>query len=100
MQSGNGIDIAAVYQLLTEVARSVSAHDRRFEGLDRRFEALDRRFEALDRKLDEMSADIVGLREAVTNYHASVLGHGIMLSELDERVRRIERHLKLAPDLG
>jgi hypothetical protein len=83
MQSGNGIDLPAVYQLLTEVARTVSAHDRRFE--------------ALDRKLGEMSADSAGLREAVTNYHASVLGHGIMLSELDERVRRSERHLKLEP---
>jgi hypothetical protein len=24
-----------------------------------------------------------------------VLGHGMLISELDERVRRIERHLKL-----
>jgi hypothetical protein len=31
----------------------------------------------------------------VTNYHATVLGHGILISELDERVRRIERHLNL-----
>jgi hypothetical protein len=31
----------------------------------------------------------------LTHYHASVLGHGIMLSELEERVRRIERHLDL-----
>jgi hypothetical protein len=33
----------------------------------------------------------------VTNYHAPVLGHGILISELDERVRRIERHLNLEP---
>ncbi|HVB17516.1 MAG TPA: hypothetical protein VNF04_13350 [Stellaceae bacterium] len=90
MQSGNGIDLAAVYQLLTEVARTVSGHDRRFE-------AIDRHFEAIDRKLGEMTADISGLREAVTSYHASVLGHGILISELDERVRRIERHLSLDP---
>jgi len=37
------------------------------------------------------------LREAVTNYHATVLGRGILISELDERVRRIERHLNLEP---
>jgi len=104
MQSGNGIDIAAVYQLLTEVARTVSGHDRRFEAIDRgfeaidrRFEAIDRRFEAIDRKLDDLAVGLSDLRAAVTNYHGAVLGHGIMLSELDERVRRIERHLKLEP---
>jgi hypothetical protein len=29
-----------------------------------------------------------------------VLGHGMLISELDERVRRIEGHLKLAPAGG
>jgi hypothetical protein len=29
-----------------------------------------------------------------------VLGHGMLISELDERVRRIERHLKLVPAGG
>ena len=86
--SGNGIDIGAVYQLLSEVARKVGDHDRRFDQMDRRFQAIDTR-------LGEVIADISGLREAVTNYHASVLGHGMLISELDERVRRIERHLKL-----
>jgi hypothetical protein len=73
MQSGNGVDIAAVYQLLREVANRIASHDRRFE--------------AIDSKLGEVTADIAGLREAVTNYHATVLGHGLLISELDERVR-------------
>jgi len=29
-----------------------------------------------------------------------VIGHGILISELDERVRRIERHLRLEPAGG
>ena len=90
MQSGNGVDLSAVYQLLREVADRVASHDRRFDQLDRRFEAM-------DSQLGEVIADIAGLREAVTNYHATVLGHGLLISELDERVRRIERHLKLEP---
>jgi hypothetical protein len=77
MRSGNGPDIAAVHDLLTQVARIVAGHDR---------------------KLDELAAGLASLREAVTNYHATVLGHGILISELDERVRRIERHLNLAAD--
>ena len=48
-----------------------------------------------DRKLDDLAAGLASLRDAVTHYHSSVLGHGMLISELDERVRRIERHLKL-----
>jgi chromosome segregation ATPase len=95
MSEGDGIDIAAVYQLLTEVAQQVgdivrrlSEHDRRFEQIDRRFEQIDRRFEQIDQRfeqmdlrfeqidarfdrhvarIDELAADIAGLREQVTH---------------------------------
>ena len=76
MSGPNGPDIAAVYQLLTQVARTVTGHDR---------------------KLDDLAAGLASLRNAVTHYHSTVLGHGILISELDERVRRIERHLRLEP---
>jgi hypothetical protein len=76
MRSANGPDIAAVYQLLTQVAQTVTGHDR---------------------KLDDVAAGTASLRETMTNYHATVLGHGILSSELDERVRRIERRLNLDP---
>ena len=79
MSGANGPDIAAVYQLLTQVARTVTGHDR---------------------KLDDLAAGLASLRDAVTHYHSSVLGHGMLISELDERVRRIERHLKLEPAGG
>jgi hypothetical protein len=46
-----------------------------------------------DRKLDDLAAGLASPREAVTNYHSTVLGHGILISELDDRVGRIERHL-------
>lgn len=104
MQSGNGIDLAAVYQLLSEVATTGRGHSERFDQIDRRFEQVDRRFEEVyrkfaevDRKLVEMTTDIAGLRDTVTHYHATVLGHGVWIGELNERVRRIERHLKLEP---
>ena len=95
MSGVNGPDIAAVYQLLTEVAQQVgdiirrlSEHDKRFEQIDGRFEQIDRRFEQIDRRLeqmelrfeqidarfdrhvnriDELAADIAGLREQVTH---------------------------------
>ena len=43
----------------------------------------------------EMGEQIAGLRRAVVEYHSAVLGHGVLNSELEARVRRIEQHLSL-----
>jgi len=45
----------------------------------------------------DLSDQIVGLRRAVVEYHSSAVGHGILISELEERVRRVEQHLNLPP---
>ena len=115
MSGVNGPDIAAVYQLLTEVARQVgdiirrlSEHDRRFEQIDRRFEQIDARLDKHVARIDELAADIAGLRGQVTHnitglretvalYHHSVVGHGIQFSEVEQRTLRVERHLGLPP---
>lgn len=78
--SGNGADIAAVYQLLSQVAQTVAEHTRK-----------------LDRLGNRLDDGLTGLRQTVTQYHASVMGRGILISELDHRVRRIEEHLNLPP---
>lgn len=46
----------------------------------------------------ELSEQIVGLRRSVVEYHTSVIGHGILISELEARVRRIEQRLDLQPE--
>jgi len=89
-QSGNGVDIGAVYQLLLGMSG-------RLDAMSGRLDAVVERLDVHERKLDDLAAGLSDLRAAVTNYHGAVLGHGIMLSELDGRVRRIERHLKLEP---
>ncbi len=38
---------------------------------------------------------IVGLRRAVIEYHSPVIGHGLIISELEARMRRVEQHLNL-----
>jgi hypothetical protein len=43
----------------------------------------------------ELGEQIVGLRRAVIEYHTSVIGHGVLISELEARVRRVEQHLNL-----
>lgn len=47
-----------------------------------------------------LSDQIVGLRRSVMEYHSSAIGHGFLFTELEERVRRLEQHLKLAPPEG
>lgn len=55
----------------------------------------------LDAKIDksrgELGDQIVGLRRAVIEYHSSVIGHGMIISELEARMRRVEQHLELPP---
>lgn len=41
---------------------------------------------------------ISGLRRAVMEYHSSAIGHGVLLSEFVERLRRLERHVGLPPE--
>ncbi len=43
----------------------------------------------------ELGEQVVGLRRAVIEYHTSVIGHGILISELEARLRRVEQHLDL-----
>ena len=43
----------------------------------------------------ETREQIVGVRRALIEYHSSVVGHGILISELQDRVRRLEQHLNL-----
>jgi hypothetical protein len=45
----------------------------------------------------ELSDQIVGLRRAVIDYHTSVIGRGVLISDLDARMRRVEQHLNLPP---
>ena len=45
----------------------------------------------------ELGDQVVGLRRAVIEYRTSVVGHGILISDLEARLRRVEQHLDLVP---
>ena len=45
----------------------------------------------------ELGEQVVGLRRAVVEYHTSVIGHGIIISDLEARLRRVGQHLDLPP---
>jgi hypothetical protein len=42
-----------------------------------------------------LAEQIVGLRRAVMEYHSSAIGHGVLINELEERLRRIEQRLNI-----
>jgi ABC-type transporter Mla subunit MlaD len=71
MSGANGPDIAAVYQLLTQVARTVTGHDRKLDDLSTKVAGLREVVAAHDRKLDDLAAGLASLRDAVTHYHSA-----------------------------
>ncbi|WP_442753771.1 hypothetical protein ACNHKD_12270 [Methylocystis sp. JAN1] len=52
----------------------------------------------IDRTRKDLSDQIVGLRRAVVEYHTTVVGHGVLISDMEGRPRRVEQHLKLEPE--
>ncbi len=49
----------------------------------------------LEKRLSEQFA---GLRRSVMEYHSSAIGHGVLLTEFEERLRRLEQHVGLPPE--
>ena len=49
---------------------------------------------AMEKRLSDR---ITHLNRAVMQYHASAVGHGMLISEVEERLQRVEQHLKLPP---
>ena len=45
-----------------------------------------------------LSDQITGLRRSVMEYHSSAIGHGVLLTEFEERLRRLEQHVGLTPE--
>lgn len=83
------VDIAALFQLLGTVAADV--REMKADMREMKADLRDLR----DTKADK--ADVQGLRAALTEYHSAVIGHGVLIGDLEDRVRRIERHLGFAP---
>jgi hypothetical protein len=50
-----------------------------------------------DAEFKNVREQIVGVRRALIEYHSVVVGHGILISDLEARVRRVEQHLDLPP---
>jgi uncharacterized protein involved in exopolysaccharide biosynthesis len=80
---------------ISSVTSQIASVNDRIDGLGRTVAA---DLHDLARKDDQLAAQLTSLREAVMHYHSSVLGHGVIISELEARVRRLEQHLHISPD--
>ena len=86
-QSGNGVDIGTIYQLLTQMS----------VRLDQLLTVVNGHTHILNehsRELADLRATVAEMRQQVSQYHGAVTSQGIHYSELEDRTRRIERHLK------
>jgi hypothetical protein len=93
-----------VLHLLQEMREDIRRLDAKVDGLATKHQlnetAADIRSELRSLRADvasdlmtlekRTSEQIVGLRRAVVEYHSSVVGHGLLIGDLDERVRRLE----------
>jgi len=94
-QSGNGVDIGTIYQLLTRMSERMDTLSAR---LDQVLSLVAEHSPILadhSRQLDDLSASVASLRGDVGHYHEAVISQGIHYSDVEGRVLRVERHLKL-----
>ena len=99
MAEGNGVALTAIYPLLAQVAATVTDHTQLLNSqsqvLNNHTEVLNSHsamLQRIDRRLTGVEGTVASLTDAVHDYHGAVTGHGVLLTEWDERVRRLEDH--------
>jgi hypothetical protein len=101
MSEGNGADLGHIAVMLRQVIVAQDGQGRRLDGLTAEvasgFRELRTAVGELRSDVRGLRSEVSGLRQAVVEYHSAVIGHGILISELEARMRRIEQHLNLPP---
>ena len=102
--SGNGTDMGSIVAMLQQLIATTQGFATAQDGMakilgehSRKLDRLHHDVDLLRTDVNGMKADLTGLRQAGTEYPASVGGHGFLISELEDRIRRIETHLDLPP---
>jgi hypothetical protein len=101
-----------VLHLLREMREDVRQVNAKVDGLVGRVDGLTTKVDDIGVELHSLRADeasdfltlekrvndqFVALRRSVMEYHSTAVGHGLLYSELEERVRRIEQRLEMTP---
>ncbi len=83
MADGNGTDLNTIVAMLSQVLSKLMV--------------LEQSVGVLKQDTAAVKQDVGSLTSKLEFYHSSVMGHGIMLTELDQRLRRVEHQLGLPP---
>lgn len=95
------VDIGGVFQLLGSMAGDLrqikEQHGAKLETLSNAVSELKQDMVVVKHDIGDLKHGLASLNQTVTEYHAAVLGHGVSITDLDERLRRVEQHLGLPP---
>lgn len=94
---GNGVDLGQIAAMLHTVMQSQAEHTRMLVEHTRMLTEHSRMLAENKRQLDDQANAAAKMRKEIASYHASVAGHGLLITEPDARVSRIGQHLGLAP---
>jgi uncharacterized coiled-coil protein SlyX len=86
MSGGNGADLGQALAMLGDLLVGQRSLDRRMEQLERRMDQLEYRVGKLDSRVEELASQVAA-------NHGAVVGHGVLITELHERLRRVEQDL-------
>lgn len=89
MAERNGVDIAAVLELVATLAADV-------REMRREIGEMRREMVELRRDVNELKRDVASIRDELRMFTTTVQGHGILITEHDERIGRLERSARPA----
>lgn len=90
--------VGEIHDLREHMDSRFEAVDKRFDTVDKRFETIDKRFENIENELSHINASlayITGRLDALEEKVACLTGYAKEIDELRERIRAIERYLKM-----
>lgn len=90
-------DIAGMYHLLGQIAQDVRENNKILNEHSRILAEHGRVLAEHSHMLAEHSHMLAELRQSMRDVQGTLVSHGVWIHELDERSRRIERHLGLPP---
>jgi hypothetical protein len=79
----------------TDISELRSEMNSRFADVASDFIEAEKRLRQVEKRVVEQTA---GLRRSVIEYHSVTVSHGILYGELEERIRRLEARLDVAPE--
>lgn len=116
--SGNGTDLGHVVSMLQQLITTQTEQGRTLSELKKDVSELKLDVSTLKQDVSELKQDVLklkqdvsglkldvselkldmsALRQTVEHYHGSVMGHGFLITDLDDRMRLVEHHLDIPP---